>query len=198
MLRFGFYLSYDSPWITELLGRLQSRWVSTMRTPLCLFASILLLGSACKRVSFPEGNWDGRSGSFKWRTGEVKLPPGFTYHPDRGADSFVGRFTHQTEVSSWSTTSALAKLQVRTHRERALEFNERIVEGARVWIAKKDHPLPNGGHTFLVAVTFPDCRCANFFVRSSKPEDAVTIDFIARSFQPSRRSNPDSGPLLCR
>jgi hypothetical protein len=170
-----------------------------MRTPLCLFASVLLLGSACNRGSFPDGSWDGGSGTFKWGTGEVKLPPGFTYHPDRGADSFVGHFTSpdrslvvEHDIGACYIAGAYAS------RERALVFNERIVEGARVWTAKKDQPLPNGGHTFLVAVTFPDCGCANFFLHSSKPEGAVTIDFIARSFQPDRRSNPDSGPPLCR
>jgi len=35
----------------------------------------------------------------------------------------------------------------------------------------------------LVAITFPDARCANFFLESTSPEDATIIEYIARSFQ---------------
>jgi hypothetical protein len=164
-----------------------------MRTPWCFLTTLALLGSACNRISFPDGGWDGGSATFTWRAGSVRLPPGFTYRPSRGGDSFVGRFTSpdrklvvEHDIGACYISGAYAS------REESLLFNERIVDGARVWTAAKDQPLPNGGHTFRFAVTFPDGGCANFFLYSSRHEDAGTIDFIARSFQPSRRRNPDT------
>ena len=164
-----------------------------MRTRCCLLTTMALLGSACNRISFPDGGWDRRSATFKWWAGSVRLPPGFTYRPSQGGDSFEGRFTSPDrklvvdhDIGACYISGAYAS------REESLVFHERIVDGTRVWTATKDQPLPNGRHTFRFAVTFPDGECANFFLYSSKPEDAATIDFIARSFQPSRRSNPDS------
>ena len=57
-------------------------------------------------------------------------------------------------------------------------------------IAKREWPggKGKGGRTTLVAVTFPDSGCANFFLVASKPEDATPVDFIARSFRPTSRS----------
>jgi hypothetical protein len=164
-----------------------------VRTPWCLLTTIALLGSACNRISFPDGGWDGGSATFTWRAGSVRLPPGFTYRPGGGLDSFEGRFTSRDgklvvahDIGACYISGAYAS------REKSLVFDERIVDGARVWTATKERPLPNGRHTLLFAVTFPDYECANFFLNSAKPEDAATIDFIARSFQPSRRTNPDS------
>jgi hypothetical protein len=169
-----------------------------MRTPWRLLTTIALLASACNRISFRDGGWDGGSATFTWRAGSVRLPPGFTYRPGRGGDSFEGRFTSPDrklivdhDIGACYISGAYAS------REGSLVFNERIVDGARVWTATKDQPLPSGRHTFRFAVTFPDCECSNFFLYSSKPEDAVTIDFIARTFQPSRRSNPDSRSKPC-
>lgn len=164
-----------------------------MRTFWCLLTTIALLGSACNRISFPDGGWDGGSATFTWRAGSVRLPAGFTYRPGRGQDSFEGRFTSRDrklvvdhDIGACYISGAYAS------REESLVFNETIVDGARVWTATKDQPLPNGRHIFRFAVTFPDSGCANFISYSSKPEDAATSDFIARSFQPSRQSNLDS------
>jgi hypothetical protein len=158
-----------------------------------ILTTIALLGSACNRISFPGGGWDGRSATFTWWAGSIRLPPGFTYHRVRGTDSFEGRFTSPDrklvvdhDIGACYISGAYAS------REKSLVFNERIVKGARVWTATKDQPLPNGRHAFRFAVTFPDNGCSNFFLYSSKPEDAETIDFIASSFQPKQRSNPDS------
>jgi len=37
----------------------------------------------------------------------------------------------------------------------------------------------------MVAVTFPDSGCANFYVKSPRVEDETLIDAIARSFHPT-------------
>ena len=168
---------------------------SAARGPWYLLTTIALLGSACNRISFPDGGWDGRSGTFKWWAGSVRLPPGFTYRPGQGGDSFEGRFTSPDgklvvdhDIGACYISGAYAS------KKESSAFNERIVDGSRVWTATKDQPLPNGRHTFLFAVTFPDGECANFFLYSSKLEDAATIDFIARSFRSNGRSNPHSRP----
>jgi hypothetical protein len=155
--------------------------------PLLFLAASVVLASGCSRVSFPGGSWDARSAAFKWWAGEIKLPAGFTYHPGGGGDSFTGRFTSPDgklfvdhDIGACYISGAFAS------KEGSLVFNERIVDGARVWTAKKDQPLPGGQHTLLVVVTFPDRVCANFYLTSSNPEDAAVIDFVARSFRPSR------------
>ena len=59
-----------------------------------------------------------------------------------------------------------------------------------MWTAKREWPDGKGSRTTLVAVTSPDCGCANFFLESSKPEDTAPIDSIARSFHPKAEPSP--------
>jgi hypothetical protein len=166
-----------------------------MRAPWCLLTAIVFLGSACNRISFPDGGWDAESATFTWRTGSVRLPPGFTYRRSRGGDSFEGPFSSPDRKLVVDHDIGAPYISgVYASREGSLVFNERIINDVRVWTATKDQPLPNGLHTFRFAVTFLDSDCANFFLYSSNPEDAVTIDFIARSFEPRGPANPDSGP----
>ena len=182
-----------------LNGWIACKWRrnSPLRTPWYILAGIVLLGSACSRISVPGGSWDGPSATFTWRMGSVRLPPGFTYRLGVGGDSFQGSFTApDRRVVVDHDIGASYISGVYASREGSLVFNERIVNGARVWTATKKQQLPNGRHTFRYAVTFPDSECANFFLYSSNPEDAVTIDFIARSFEPRGRADPDSGQRL--
>src|ERR1043166_1272979 len=126
--------------------------------------------------------------------GQVILPLSFTYQVDKGTDTFEGHFS-----------STDGKLVVRPNiggyagawarREKSFLFSERVIEGARVWTAKREWPDGEGSRTTLVAVTFPDCGCANFFWESSKPEDTAPIDSIARSFHPKGRTEPGA---LCQ
>lgn len=169
------------------LVRLQSEYptMSSMRRQRSfLIFCVLLVPSCARRATLPMGlSWDERSGTFRWPQGEVRLPAGFRYQPDNGGDTFEGHFT-----------SADGKVVVRydigwyagvwAKPEGSLFFEEKVVEGARVWTAKRGRPGSTGGNTNVVAVTFPDCGCANFFVKSSQGEDAEPIAFIARSFRP--------------
>ena len=119
----------------------------------------------------------------------MRLPTGFSYRVDQGIDTFEGHFTSadgavvvRHDIGGYAGAWA--------SRKGALAFHERVVGRARVWTAKRDWPDGQAGHTLLVAVTFPDSGCANFFVKSSKPEDAATIEFIATSFRPKALSDP--------
>ena len=89
-----------------------------MRTPWCLLTTMALLGSACNRISFPDGGWDGRSATFKWWAGSVRLPPGFTYRPSQGGDSFEGRFTSPDRKLVVDHDIGACYISGRTHRER--------------------------------------------------------------------------------
>ncbi len=162
-----------------------------------LIAGALLAQSCGPHRPLPKGvTWNPESATFAWWGGKVTLPIGFTYQVDHGGDTFEGHFT-----------SADGKLVIRhdiggyagawASRDNAFFFREDVIDGARVWIAKRDWPdgKGKGGHTTLVAVTFPDSGCANFFVESSRPEDATPVDFIASSFRPTVRTAPGS---FCR
>ncbi len=160
-------------------------------------ALLFLVGMAgcAHRPPLPQGvNWDSRSGTFTWSGGEVKLPPGFTYEADRGTDTFEGHFTSKDKrvivrhdiggyAGCWAS------------RRRALSFSEASVDGFRVLMAKRDWPDGKGGHTVLVAVTFPDSGCANFFLKSTSSEDVSIIEYVARSFH--GRGRPEPPGKLC-
>lgn len=135
-----------------------------MRIALGLMTALAVLGLSCaRRLSMPNGaSWDPKSATFTWWRGEIRLPLGFSYSVDQGADTFEGHFTSRDRklivrhdiggyAGAWAS------------RKGAFHFEEREVDGARVWTAKRDYPDGKGGRTTLVAVTFPDSGCANFF-----------------------------------
>ena len=130
----------------------------------------------------PQGaKWDSHSATFTWSDGEVKLPFGFAYEADRGTDTFEGHFISRDErVIVRHDIGGYAGCWASRHR--ALTFNETVVDGFRVVTAKQDWPDGKGGRTVLVAVTFPEAGCANFFLESANPEDAKIIDFKPRLF----------------
>jgi len=167
-----------------------------MRMAKCfLTACALLVASCAHRPSLPKDtSWNAKSATFAWWGGEVKLPVGFTYQVDQGTDTLEGHFTSpdgrlvvRHDIGGYAGAWAA--------RGKAFFFEERVVEGVRVWAAKRAWPDGKGGSTTLVALTFPDSGCANFFLMSSKIEDATAIDSIARSFRPKGRTGPDP---LCR
>jgi hypothetical protein len=151
---------------------------------LCAF----LAPSCARRPELPQSaSWNENSGVFRWWAGEVSLPSGFTYQTDP-SDTLEGHFT-----------SADGKFIVRhdiglyagiwANRRDAFAFEERITDGARVWTARRKRG--KDGATTLVAVTFPDNGCANFYLESSNSEDAAVIDALARTFRP-KATKPDS------
>ena len=152
------------------------------------------MGFSCAlNPKLPDGvTWDEKSGVFRWRLGEVKLPIGFTYQWDPGSDTFEGHFTsHDGKIVIHHDIGGYAGAYA--NRRNADSFEEGIVEGARVWTANRKSSDGKGGQTTLVAVTFPDNGCANFYVQSFNIEDAAPISVIARSFRPTGRG--DAGPL---
>ena len=143
----------------------------------------ILLGSSCtQRPALPPStSWDQKSGVFRWWEGEVSLPAGFTYERVP-SDTIEGRFTSPdgkviVDHDIGSLAGAFA------NRKNALFFQEHSVEGARVWTARRK--WGPGLTKTLVAVTFPDNGCANFFLETSNSEDAAVIDALARSFRPN-------------
>lgn len=164
-----------------------------MRMWTCFLILGALVGASCtRRLTPPEGiTWNSGSATFTWSGGRIKLPRGFTYQVDQGADTSEGHFTSadgtlviQHDIGGYAGAWASPK--------RSSFFEESVVENARVWVARRAWPDGKGGQTTLVAVTFPDSGCANFFVASSKPQAAVVVDLIARSFRPNGRTTPSA------
>jgi hypothetical protein len=168
----------------------------SMRCRWNLLIICTLIGSSCaRRLSLPKGvSWDEKSATFGWWSGEVKLPAGYNYHVDQGADSFEGHFTSpdgklviRHDIGGYAGAWA-------GRRNDASFFEERIEEGSRVWVTRRSWPDGRGGRSLtLMAVTFPDVGCANFFLTSSKVEDFEPIAQVARSFRPKTHTKSTSG-----
>jgi hypothetical protein len=160
-------------------------------------ATLVMFGMvACtNRLPVPNGaTWDSHSATFRWSAGEIKLPPGFAYEVDRGTDTFEGHFTSREErVIVHHDIGGYAGCWASRHR--ALAFSETVVDGFRVLTATREWPNARGGRTVLVAVTFPEAACANFFLESADADDAKIIDYIAHSFR--GRCHPQPPSPLC-
>jgi hypothetical protein len=78
-------------------------------------------------------------------------------------------------------------------RQRAFAFSEAAVDGFRALTAKRDWPDGRGSRTVLLAVTFPEAGCANFFLKSTHAEEAKIIDYISQSFR--GKGGPQPHPL---
>lgn len=161
---------------------------------ICLLVACTLLGGSCRQHRTFDG-WNSKSGRFTWWRGEVALPAGFTYQQEP-SDTLAGRFTSPDgtlvvlhDIGGYAGAYAA--------RKNAFVFEERVAEGARVWTAKRHWPDGKGGRTLtLIAVTFPDSGCANFFLVSPGIQGATLIDSIAQSFRPNGRD--ELVPSLCR
>jgi len=134
-------------------------------------------------------SWDKESGTFAWGSGEVKVPSGFTYQVDPGVDTFEGHFIApdgklilRHDIGWYAGAWASAK--------DASSFEERLIEGARIWTARRHWPDGRGGTTTLLAITFPDSGCANFFLYVPRVEDAQLITQLAQSYRPHLRQDP--------
>ncbi|QOY90466.1 hypothetical protein [Paludibaculum fermentans] len=131
-----------------------------------------------------DASWDAASGKFSWAEGELAVPPGFSYLPDWGTDTFVGRFTSRDgQVVISHDIGRHADTWARRDQQ-AIAFRETVVDGARVWVVRRDLSGGPAGRVSNFAVTFPDSGCANFYMESARPEDGQAIEFMARSFRP--------------
>jgi hypothetical protein len=148
-------------------------------------ALILILCSCSDRVPVPAlrgSSWDRPSGTFGWRNGQVNIPFGLYYRDAFGADSFMGEFYSldekliiQHDIGAYAGAWA--------QRSDAIFFEERVIDGARVWIAQRPcGPKNNRGK--LAVVTFPDNDCANFYTESRDQSGLEAIRKIASSFRP--------------
>lgn len=163
-----------------------------MRMQLFLLITWVLVGTSCgPGISHPQSlTWDAGTRTFAWPGGEVKVPPGFTYHGGEGLDTLEGHFSSpdgklaiRYDIGAFAGAYANAR--------DASSFREHFVLGTRVWVATR--PAPSIGSTSRVAVTFPDSGCANFFVHSNRPEDAELIAQIAQSYHPHIRQDSGTG-----
>lgn len=119
------------------------------------------------------------------------MPRGFTHHGDAG-DTIEGHFSStdgkvviRYDIGWNAGAYASAKA--------GPSFNERLIDGTRVWTARRMLPDGRGGTTTEVAVTFPDAGCANFFLDSSRSEDAELIAHIAESYRSRLRKTSGTG-----
>jgi len=142
----------------------------------------LVLGGCASGPVLPEGTtWDSESGVFRWAGGEVRLPAKLQYNRIE-SDTFEGEFVARSGrivIHHDFGTAAGAWAQ----RLNAEFFEERMVDGARVWISQRRRGGQGEPET-LVAATFPDNGCANFFAVAKDAQNRSVIEAIAASFQP--------------
>jgi hypothetical protein len=127
----------------------------------------------------------------------VTLPTGLRYRVEQEARGKIEHFTS----SDWRLTISLLvpnclgadawRTKERFEEETKVDFEEKVVEGVRVWIGRGDPRRPEGRYKVLGAVTFPDSGCATFIVVSTRTEDAAVIDSIVHSFHPKTRGGSD-------
>jgi hypothetical protein len=71
-------------------------------------------------------------------------------------------------------------------------FEERVVDGARVWVAERMRG-GEGKAEVLFAATFPDNGCANFFVVAREAGHRGAIEALAASFRPKNTAKDLTG-----
>ena len=134
--------------------------------------------------------WRSESGTFGWKSGEVRLPAGFTYKADPGIDTFTGHFTSQDgKLVIKYDIGELAGEHV------GLEGSETLKDGSRVRLGRARSDA-KGHATFFTKVSFPDNGCANFYIESANENDLAVIDFVAGTFRPTDSTPSWVRPLL--
>jgi hypothetical protein len=151
-----------------------------------LFVSIASY-RAVEEFHDPLHMWKSSSHTFNWGDGQITLPNGFKYQVQSGVDTSVGIFTSPDgKIHIHHDIGGFAGHYA--SRKEAFYFDEQLVEGARVWVARSYRwSEDKGKRCFFAAVTFPDSDSANFFLFSDNDKDAAIIDSIARSFRPKSR-----------
>jgi hypothetical protein len=140
----------------------------------------------------PEGaSWNAEKSIFRWSSGEVTLPPGLTYSRI-DSDTFEGNFVSKSgriAIHHDIGTKAGAWAQ----RLNSVRFRDTIISGARVWFSERLRG-GEGDPEILIAVTFPDNECANFFMVTKDAPNHELMDAIARTFKPAN-TIPATGGL---
>ncbi len=122
--------------------------------------------------------WNAESGTFSWGSGEVKLPPGFTYHAERGIDTFVGRFTSRDgKIVIEHDIGELAAEHLGMGNVQTISKGSRVLTGRAV-------ASESGTTKFFAAVSFPDTGCANFYQESQSEKDLYAIELVRANYRP--------------
>jgi hypothetical protein len=153
---------------------------------------MLLLSSCGVPSKMPRGaSWDKPSGTFQWSQGEVRVPAALYYRDGYGVDSFEGNFhTLDEALVIHHDIGGYAGAYAQQHD--AVLFEERVVEGARAWVAQEKQIRGDLPAKFIV--TFPDNGCANFWIESWDRSGLDLVRSIADSFR-SKRTQKSSN--LC-
>jgi hypothetical protein len=143
----------------------------------------LMLAAACSTPpNLPaDSSWDPNSGVFAWGQGQITLPPEMKY----------ARIENETFAGQWISDSGRIVINhdigpaagAWAQNLNARVFEEKMVDGARVWLAQRLRG-GEGDAEVLVAVTFPDNGCANFFMLSKTMMDISVIRKLAATFRP--------------
>lgn len=144
-----------------------------------------VMATSCHYDSeLPKGmSWDQRTGRFVWWGGEIRVPVGFSYRKGVGADSDVGYFlAPRSELVIQHDIGSFAGAYANPKRNET--FEERLVNGSRVWIASRKMQGSGRGTEVHYSITFPDAGCANFFFTTVWPSEAKLIHLLAQSFRP--------------
>jgi len=135
--------------------------------------------------------WRGDSETFDWGAGEVKLPPGFTYRPEHGIDTFVGHF-----ISPDGKQVVEYDIGYLAGEHGGMGTSEALMKGSRVRTGRAARIDEKGVPILFSKVSFPDSGCANFYLESANEKDSETIEFIARTFRPAGGAPSWLRPLL--
>jgi predicted mannosyl-3-phosphoglycerate phosphatase (HAD superfamily) len=120
----------------------------------------------------------------------VRLPAGYKYGRIE-SDTFEGEFVAKSGrmVIHHDIGGAAGAWAQKLNAE---FFEERVVEGARVWVAQRARGGEGKAET-LVAATFPDNGCANFFVVAKGAGYRGVVEGVAGSFRPKNTARDLTG-----
>lgn len=152
---------------------------------IALLMMIALWYSSCvTRPQMPRwASWNKHTSQFVWHGGSIQFPKGFNYSIRSNDDTFEGQFnSRDNAVEIVHDIGGYAGAWAQ-HKD-AQVFKEKFAGRARIWIAIHYNPNSRGGKDPLIAITFPDSGCANFYAYSDSPQAIVTFEFLAASFKP--------------
>jgi len=156
-----------------------------------VLGAIFLMSGCTSAPELPEGaSFDSATGAFVWAGGEVRLPVGLGY-ARIDSETFEGEFAAKSgriRIHHDIGTTAGAWAQ----RLNSEFFEERVVDGARVWVAQRRRGGQGEPET-LVAVTFPDNGCANFFAIAKEAMNRSVIEAVGASFRPKNTARDLTG-----
>ncbi len=143
------------------------------KTLLAIALGALIVG--CDRPNVVvQRPWDPLTRVFRWRTGQVQLPEGYSYRPAGGSCSYIGFF------DSVAGESEIVHDIGNSAGFRVLEPSAQLLErrgffSSRVWIT-----CTNWGF----AVSFPDNDGANFCVTTPAEVIPEELRELAATFKP--------------